>query len=63
MRNMCYNKQKNTQKKCQMKQVGSGKLIIHEMKSIISILYTNLLFWQSISSKKGSFNSEKYHSK
>ena len=54
IRNVHKNKQK-TPEKHQMKQDDSGKIVIHEMKSLISIVYTSLLFWRSIISEKGSF--------
>ena len=38
-----------------MKQNDSGKIVIHEIISLISILYTNISFWWSIFSKKGPF--------
>ena len=43
IRNVHNNKQK-TPKKHQMKQDGSGKIVIHETKSLISIVYKSLLF-------------------
>ena len=43
IRNVHKNKQK-TPKKHKRKQDDSGKIIIHEIKSLISIVYTSLLF-------------------
>ena len=43
IRNVHLNKQK-TPNKHQMKQDDSGKIVIHGMKSLISIVYSSLLF-------------------
>ena len=43
IRNVHKNKRK-TPEKHQMKQDDSGKIVIHEMKSLISTVYTSLLF-------------------
>ena len=41
---ICTKINKKTPNKHQMKQDDSGKIVIHEMKSLISIVYTSLLF-------------------
>ena len=43
IRNVHWNK-RNTPEKLQIKQDDSGKIVNHEIKSLISIVYTGLLF-------------------